>query len=33
VVIDRSTDLARAEREVTSPMKLEFSFGGPIVAM
>jgi hypothetical protein len=34
VVIDRSTDLARAKREVTSPMKLEFSFGGgPILAL
>jgi hypothetical protein len=33
VVIDRSTDLARARREITSAMKLEFSFGGPIVAL
>jgi hypothetical protein len=33
VVIDRSTDLARAKREVTSHMKLEFSFGGPIIAL
>jgi hypothetical protein len=31
VVIDRSTELARAEREITSPMKLEFSFGGPVI--
>jgi hypothetical protein len=29
VVIDRSTDLALAEQEITSPMKLEFSYGGP----
>jgi hypothetical protein len=33
VVIDRSTDLARAEHEITSPMKLEFSYGGPIIAL
>lgn len=33
VVIDRSTDVARAERVITSPMKLEFSFGGPIIAL
>lgn len=33
VVIDRSADLASAKREITSPMKLEFSFGGPIIAL
>ena len=33
VVIDRSADLARAEHEITSPMKLEFSYGGPIIAL
>jgi hypothetical protein len=33
VVVDRSTELPRAEREITSPMKLEFSVGGPIVAL
>jgi hypothetical protein len=33
VVIDRSSDLAHAEREITSSMKLEFSFGGPIIAL
>jgi hypothetical protein len=33
VVIDRSADLARARHEITSPMKLEFSFGGPIIAL
>jgi hypothetical protein len=33
VVIDRSSDLARAEHEITSPMKLEFSYGGPIIAL
>jgi hypothetical protein len=31
VVIDRSTDLERAKREITSPMKLEFSCGGPVI--
>jgi hypothetical protein len=31
VVIDRSTDLERAKREITSPMKLEFSCGGPLI--
>jgi hypothetical protein len=33
VVIDRSTDLARARHEIASVMKLEFSFGGPIMAL
>jgi hypothetical protein len=33
VMIDRAADLARAKREITSPMKLEFSFGGPIIAL
>ena len=32
VMIDRSTDLERAKREITSPMKLEFRFGGRIIA-
>jgi hypothetical protein len=33
VEVDRATDLTRAEREITSPMKLEFSFSAPIVAL
>jgi hypothetical protein len=33
VVIDGAADLARAKREITSPMKLEFSYGGPIIAL
>jgi hypothetical protein len=32
VMIDRATDLARAERVIRSRMKLEFSVGGPIIA-
>lgn len=32
VMIDRSGDLDHAKREITSPMKLEFRFGGPIIA-
>ena len=31
VMIDRATDLARAERVIRSPMKLEFRVGGPII--
>jgi len=33
VMIDRATDLARAERVIRSRMKLEFSVGGPIIAL
>jgi hypothetical protein len=33
VMIDRSMDLAQARRKITSAMKLEFSVGGPIVAL
>lgn len=32
VMVDRSTDLELAKREIRSPMKLEFSIGGPIIA-
>jgi hypothetical protein len=33
VVVDRATDLTHAEREIRSPMKLEFSVGGPIIPL
>jgi hypothetical protein len=33
VMIDRATDLARAERVIRSRMKLEVSVGGPIIAL